>query len=73
MKKYLVAEIPPYCQQRESADVKDEDRETGESKEGAFEEKIFPSGERESAEVMDCLSSLDRNTDGHGGTDTIFV
>lgn len=61
MKKYLVAEIPPYCQQRKSADAQDEDSETGESKEGT------------SAEVMDCLSSLDGKTDAHGGTESIFV
>lgn len=41
MKKYHVAEIPTYCQHRESTDIKDVDRETEESKNVAFEEKIF--------------------------------
>lgn len=54
MKQYLVAEIPPYCQSRESTDVRDVDRE--ESREGAFEDSCLPinlSGERESAQVLD--------------------
>lgn len=55
MKQYLVAEIPPYCQSRESTDVRDVDRETEENQEGVFEDSrlpITPSGERESAQVM---------------------
>lgn len=67
MKKYRVAEIPPYCQQKESTDIKDVDRETEESKESPFEEKIILSGERKSAQVMDCFSSLDAKANGQEG------
>lgn len=60
MKQYLVAEIPPYRQPRQSTDVRDVDRETGGSRDGAFEDGCLPanpSGERESAQVTDWCSS----------------
>lgn len=73
MKKYHVAEIPTYCQHRESTDIKDVDREAEESKNVAFEEKIFLSGKKNSAKMMDCFGSLHGIADGQDETDTTFV
>lgn len=73
-KKYVVVEIPPYCGQRGG----EQDGETGRRKNRYEEEEeefgeswspMVPSSERDSAEAMDCSSSLEEEEERQRGTD----